>query len=180
MTGNRVKMVLCLAALASAGPAAGQGQALLIDATAADPLAHIAQHLGGKPEALERAFPSRRGAALAPSCAARINARASHGEIYTIDMAIKGPGCFDLGMQALQRAYGKPNAEGGYGYATTLGNALTRTSVMVLKWCPAGHDVLVVQPAAWRDGINITVARPGSWNPRTGKRVDPASLEQCA
>jgi hypothetical protein len=89
----------------------------------------------------------------------------------------KGPGCFDLGMPA--RLW-QTNMEGGYGYATALGNALTRYAVMVLEWCPARHDVLVVQRAGWRDGIYITVARPGSWNPKTGKRVDPGSAEYRA
>jgi hypothetical protein len=157
-------------------PAAAQDVPSFIDAHAADPLAQVGQYLGGSPEVLKRAFPARKGVALASQCATKLYSRDKGGQVYTVDLVIKGPGCFDLGMQALRRAYGEPAGD-GYGYASVLGNSVTHQSVMVLKWCPAGYDVLVVQQAGWRDGIYITVARQGWFNPKTGRHVEAGSAE---
>lgn len=169
-------------------PAPASGQTVVaepwIDAQAADPFVPLAAYLGRSPQELKRAFPGGKGTAFAAQCAARLYKRDRGGAVYTIDLQIKGAGCYDLGMQALERVYGKPNPDGGYGYAAALAaggsvSTVYRTT-MVLKWCPAGFDVLVVQPAGWRDGLNLTVALPGSWNPKNGKRVAPDSPEQQA
>ncbi len=179
MTKQRFWIATTLAVCAIVAPADAQQVPLWVDAAAPEPLAPLARHLGTTPTALKAAFPSRKGFALTPDCKAVLLSRDKQNAVFTVDLVIKGPGCFDTGMAMLKRAYGEPAVD-GYGYGTAIGNRLNSISVMMLKWCPSGYDVWVVQRAGYQEAINISVASPGAWNPKTGRRVAADSPEQRA
>jgi hypothetical protein len=152
------------------------------DLSASDPLVKLKEQIGLSKAAFKLTFPNKKGFAFSENCKSQINAFYKDGlvERILIGNFPAAEGCGSLAEGALSKSYGE-GASGGFRYTSVIRPVIISQGVETFIWCLKDYDIILFRNPNFKTSkFNITVMRPGAYDPGSGKRVEAGSPEHRA